>query len=138
MAQICTNPAMGVRTSCSVCLLLTNTLAAVYRSSYLFYGPQFMSREHEDLKGGVVDILRPNQVLNTEQYNVNQQKISQLRELASKMEQTNEEAHRRFIEQDLRRRVEEGERARSVEFYLMADGHTQVYEQANAGKFEPP
>lgn len=71
-----------------------------------------MSKEPSDFRGGVVDILRPNQILNTEQYSSNQQKISQLRELASKMEQTNEEAHQRYIEQELKRRVEEGERAR--------------------------
>lgn len=71
-----------------------------------------MSNQRQELRDGIVDILRPNQILNSDQYNSNLQKITQLKELTAKMEKTNDEAHRRYLEQDLRRRVEEGERAR--------------------------
>jgi len=96
VAQKGTKPALGDLLGLEPCSLLPTLSLQSRIHLYLFYGPDSMSKEPSDLRGGVVDILRPNQILNTEQYSSNQQKISQLRELASKMEQTNEEAHQRY------------------------------------------
>lgn len=53
-------------------------------------------------------------VLTPEQHAANQRKIEEARQRLANMEKQNEEGHRRFVQQELRKRVEEGERARSV------------------------
>jgi hypothetical protein len=70
-----------------------------------------------DQNKDLVSVLN-NKLVNTDDYAANQRKIAQIRQLAASMEHSNEQAHQRYVEQELRRRVEEGERAQSVLFLL--------------------
>jgi tRNA U54 and U55 pseudouridine synthase Pus10 len=78
-----------------------------------------MSQGQPDQNKSLVPLF-PNQILTTEEYTANQRKIAQIRQLAATMEQSNDQAHQRYIQQELQRRVEEGERARLVVFLLAA------------------
>jgi hypothetical protein len=78
-----------------------------------------MSQGQPDHTRGLVP-LRPNQIVSTDEYAANQRKIAQIRQLAASLEQSNDQAHQRYVQQELQRRVEEGERARLVLFLLAA------------------
>jgi hypothetical protein len=72
---------------------------------------------------GLVPLLRPNIIVTEDEYAANQHKIAQIRHLAASMEQNNERAHQKYIvQQELQKRVEEGERAQSVPFFAFCAG----------------
>lgn len=69
-------------------------------------------QELTNIRNTDLQIPRPDRIVDSEQHAANQRKIEKMREFMDQMEQQNNEAHRRHIEQELARRVEEGERAR--------------------------
>lgn len=73
-----------------------------------------MSDGQKDIRSQVAVLMKPDLVVTDEQYVENQKKIEQLKQLVTSMEENNKAGRQRHLEQELRRRVEEGERAKSV------------------------
>lgn len=59
--------------------------------------------------------MQPNLVLNSEQYASAMDRAARLKELAANLEQRTQDAHKKYLEQQLRQKIEEGEQARSVQ-----------------------
>jgi hypothetical protein len=70
-----------------------------------------MSNGQPNGNNELVPLLRSDTIINTNEYAVNQAKIAKIRNWAAAMEESNEQAHQRFIQQELQKRVEEGQRA---------------------------
>jgi hypothetical protein len=70
-----------------------------------------MSNGQPNGNNELVPILRSDTIINPNEYAVNQAKIAKIRNWAAAMEESNEQAHQRFIQQELQKRVEEGQRA---------------------------
>ena len=73
-----------------------------------------MSNGQPNGSKGLIPILRPTMLISPEEYAANQTKIAHIRQLAATMEQNNEQAHQRYVQLELQKRVEEGLQAQSV------------------------
>lgn len=98
-----------------------------------------MSNGQPDQNKGLIPFMRPDVVVSPDEYAANLNKIAKIRQLAATMEQTNQQAHQRYIQQELQRRVEEGERAQLVHLGIWSLGdflNLHLTSQADAREHE--
>lgn len=73
------------------------------------------SEQQEEWRQQMQMFMQPGLVLNPDQYASAMDRAARLKELAANLEQRTQAAHNKYLEQQLRQKVEEGERARSVQ-----------------------